>query len=62
MTVLPRWAWCCSIPLTGRRDQANPLDKAREAWQKALQLFPKTTDPADRRKAAIEGKLKSAQP
>jgi WD40 repeat protein/tetratricopeptide (TPR) repeat protein len=41
--------------------QANQPDRAREAWQKARDLFPKTTAPADRRKAAVEDKLKAAQ-
>src|SRR5439155_24997538 len=38
---------------------ADRPEKAREAWQKALALFPHTTDPADRRKKAIEGKLRA---
>jgi hypothetical protein len=37
---------------------AKQPDKARAAWQKALTLFPKTTESGDRRKAAIEKKLK----
>jgi WD40 repeat protein/tetratricopeptide (TPR) repeat protein len=41
--------------------RAKRPDKAREAWQKALQVFPKTTEPGDRRKAAIEGKLASRE-
>jgi tetratricopeptide (TPR) repeat protein len=39
--------------------QVNRLDKARASWQKALEVFPKTTDPADRRRLAIERKLKT---
>jgi tetratricopeptide (TPR) repeat protein len=39
--------------------QVERKDKAREAWKKALSLFPKTTDPADRRKKEIERKLKA---
>jgi tetratricopeptide (TPR) repeat protein len=33
-------------------------DKARACWQKALTLFPSTTDPVDRRKKAVESKGK----
>ncbi len=36
---------------------ARQPDKARAAWQQALKLFPKTTEPNDRRKSAIEKKL-----
>jgi serine/threonine protein kinase/tetratricopeptide (TPR) repeat protein len=34
-------------------------DKARQAWRKALSLFPKTTAPDDRRRAATRRKLES---
>jgi tetratricopeptide (TPR) repeat protein len=36
---------------------ARRPDKARQAWQKALGLFPKTTDPADHRRQAIRDKI-----
>jgi Tfp pilus assembly protein PilF len=41
--------------------QAGRLDKARESWQKALAAFPRTTDAGDRRKVAIEQKLREAK-
>jgi serine/threonine protein kinase/tetratricopeptide (TPR) repeat protein len=37
---------------------AGRTDRAREAWQKSLRLFPKTTAPDDHRKRAVEDKLK----
>jgi predicted Zn-dependent protease len=40
---------------------AKAPDKARGAWQEALRVFPKTAEPGDRRKAAIEGKLKELE-
>jgi tetratricopeptide (TPR) repeat protein len=39
---------------------ARRPDRARESWQKALGLFPETTDKADRRRQAIRGKIESA--
>jgi WD40 repeat protein/Tfp pilus assembly protein PilF len=40
------------------RRQCNQPEKARVAWQKALELFPKSTEANDHRKLAIEVKLR----
>jgi hypothetical protein len=52
----------CSDRLGDAYQQAGSGDKARACWQKALTLFPKTAEPGDRRKAALERKLKESQP
>jgi predicted negative regulator of RcsB-dependent stress response len=38
---------------------ANDPARARQAWQHALQVFPRTADPADFRKQRIQEKLRA---
>jgi predicted Zn-dependent protease len=39
----------------------NRPEKARACWRKPLAAFPRTTEPGDRRKAAIERKLRETE-
>jgi Flp pilus assembly protein TadD len=42
--------------------QSGRAAEARRTWQKALELFPASTDPADRRRRGIAEKLQTAGP